>query len=149
VNKSKKEVNPAGLRVTGSEDFHFLVIRLYLNTILVLSPSTGFDTFLWVSYHPTVVSKQIHSLSTKGADMKKSVKIPETVTNLLGKTVNKVKVLKYNEKKSEPGKPVVDCKCLACGKPFSVNAYHVKYETAKSCGCIRVVGKTKKSAKKN
>ena len=70
--------------------------------------------------------------------MKGSKTVPESVKKLIGKSINKVKVLKYNEKKSEPGKPVVDCKCLACGKAFSVNAYHVKYQTAKSCGCVRV-----------
>jgi hypothetical protein len=80
--------------------------------------------------------------------MKASKKIPETVTKLIGKPMNRIQVLKYNEKKSQPSKPVVECKCLACGKRFFVNAYHVKYQTAKSCGCVRVVGKAKKSAKK-
>ena len=80
--------------------------------------------------------------------MKNSKGAPASVASLLGKMLNKIHVLKFNEKKSKPGKPVVDCKCLACGKPFSVNAYHVKYQTAKSCGCVRVAGKTKKSAKK-
>ena len=80
--------------------------------------------------------------------MKNSKSAPASVASLLGKKLNKIHVLKFNEKKSKPGKPVVDCKCLACGKPFSVNAYHVKYQTAKSCGCVRVAGKAKKSAKK-
>ena len=85
--------------------------------------------------------------------MKDPKNIPASVQSLIGKKLNKIHVLKFNEKKSKPGKPVVDCKCLACGKPFSVNAYHVKYGTAKSCGCVRVsknpTVKTKKSAKKN
>lgn len=80
--------------------------------------------------------------------MKNTKNAPVSVASLLGKKLNKIQVLKFNERKSKPGKPVVDCKCLACGKPFSVNAYHVKYQTAKSCGCVRVAGKTKKSAKK-
>lgn len=80
--------------------------------------------------------------------MKNSKSALASVASLVGKKLNKVNVLKFNEKKSKPGKPVVDCKCLACGKPFSVNAYHVKYQTAKSCGCIRVAVKTKNSAKK-
>lgn len=70
--------------------------------------------------------------------MKNTKNTPGSVATLLGKKLNKIHVLKFNEKKSKPGKPVVDCKCLACGKPFSVNAYHVKYQTAKSCGCVRI-----------
>lgn len=70
--------------------------------------------------------------------MKNSKSPPDSVASLLGKKLNKIHVLTFNEKKSKPGKPVVDCKCLACGKPFSVNAYHVKYQTARSCGCVRI-----------
>ncbi|TSA16822.1 hypothetical protein D4R75_13070 [bacterium] len=70
--------------------------------------------------------------------IKTTKNISASVALLLGKKLNKIHVLKFNEKKSKPGKPVVDCKCLACGKPFSVNAYHVNYQTAKSCGCVRV-----------
>ena len=54
---------------------------------------------------------------------KKTTKIiSAAVSALLGKKVNKIHVLNFNGKKSKPGKPVVNCKCLACGKPFEVNA---------------------------
>lgn len=64
--------------------------------------------------------------------MKNSTSAAASVASLVGKKLSKIQVLKFNEKKSKPGKPVADCKCLACGKPFSVNAYHVKYPSAKS-----------------
>jgi len=79
--------------------------------------------------------------------MKNSKKVPATVSSLLGEKVNKIHVLKFNEKKSKPGKPIVDCKCLACGKPFSVNAYHIRYGTKKSCGCVRIAGQPTKKPK--
>jgi hypothetical protein len=84
----------------------------------------------------------------KDITMKNSKNIPISVQSLIGKKLNKIHVLKFNEKKSKPGKPVVDCKCLACGKPFSVNAYHVKYQTAKSCGCVRIGKENPKTEKK-
>jgi hypothetical protein len=70
--------------------------------------------------------------------MKDSKNIPTSVSALLGKKLNKVHVLKFDEKKSKPGRPSVDCKCLACGKPFSVNAYHIRNGTDKSGGCVRI-----------
>jgi hypothetical protein len=39
--------------------------------------------------------------------MKNSKNIPATVSVLLGKKLNKIYVLKFNEKKSKPGNPAV------------------------------------------
>jgi hypothetical protein len=45
--------------------------------------------------------------------MNTSKSAPASVASLLGKKLNKIHVLKFNAKESKPGKPVVDCKCLA------------------------------------
>jgi len=45
--------------------------------------------------------------------MKYAKSIPVTVQSLIGKKLNKIHVLKTNEKKSKPGKPVVHSKRLA------------------------------------
>ncbi len=70
--------------------------------------------------------------------------IPSTVSSLIGKKVNNIKVLRYMPKSSEPGKPIVECRCLACKKLFKVNVYHIKYGTKTSCGCVKLDSDTKK-----
>jgi hypothetical protein len=62
--------------------------------------------------------------------MKNSKSAPASVASLLGKKLNKIHVLKFNEKKSKPSKPVLGCKCLECSKPFSV-----KDTNCGSAGC--------------
>jgi len=66
----------------------------------------------------------------------------------LGKKVSKIQVLELNGEKSKSGKSVVNCRCLAWGKPFSVNGYHVKYQKAKSCGCVRICKANSKAESK-
>jgi len=70
--------------------------------------------------------------------MKNTKSAPASLACLRSEKLNKIHVLKFNEKKSKPDKPVVDCKCLTSGKPFSVKAYHVKYQTAKYSICVRI-----------
>jgi hypothetical protein len=78
--------------------------------ISILTPHSGSLTI-----QPLFPSQ---SLTTQRKDitMKNTKNIPGAVSALLGKKLNKIHILKFNEKKSKPGKPVVDCKCLACGK---------------------------------
>jgi predicted RNase H-like HicB family nuclease len=45
--------------------------------------------------------------------MKNTKNIPASVSALLGKKLNKIHVLKFNEKKSKPAKPVVRSRRLA------------------------------------
>ena len=61
-------------------------------------------------------------LLTPAAYIKTTKSIPAAVSALFGKKVNKIHVLKFNGKKSKLGKRVVECRFLACRKPFSVNA---------------------------
>ncbi len=124
-------------RSEGCESF---ISKLGTIAILILTPHLRPVTLLPLS--------PVHLITKQRKDitMKNSKSAPASVASLLGKKLNKIHVLKFNEKKSKPGKPVVDCKCLACGKPFSVGPNHLKYWKGKqprgfdSFGLLRAVG---------